>query len=112
MAKKVIKWGNWTELEKALGIKSKPAPVQNAVKKKAQIEKFSKCKVCGGQMTYVKGTNVLVCNCEVEKEREKTVTNPDGSVTKTKYKVKEPCGNINLVSHEYMGYVKYLFDDN
>ena len=110
MSKNVIKWGNWTELEKALGIKSKAVPAQNSAKKKTQIEKFAKCKSCGGQMTYIKGTNALICTCEIEKEKEKVVTNPDGSVTKTKYNVKEPCGNLNLVSDEYQSYMNYLFN--
>lgn len=110
MSKKVIKWGNWSELEKELGIKSsKPAQVSNG-KKKFQIEKFSKCRACGGQMTYLKGTNALICNCEVEREKEKITKNPDGTETKAKVTVKEPCGNLNLVSEEYQSYMRYLFD--
>ena len=111
MAKNVYTWGQWDEINKAFGFKPKAKEYKvDAAKKKAQIEKFSKCPVCGGQMMYVKGTNSLICENEVE--REKTITSKDenGVVTKTKAMVKERCGYVNLVDDAYMGYVNYLFN--
>ena len=112
MEKKFFRWNQFDELNKALGIKTKKKEIKvDNVKKKAQIEKFAKCPVCGGQMTYIKGTNSLICENEVE--REKTIVNKDKNgkvVSKTKTKVKEPCGYINLVDEAYMNYVNYLFN--
>lgn len=70
-------------------------------KKAAQIKKFSTCRICGGQMTYVKGTNILVCECDVQKKvksggEEKIVT--------------EKCGNTNIVDKAYQDYLNYLFN--
>ena len=111
MEKKVIKWGNWEELNKALGFgQPKPAQKKELANKKVKIEKFAKCKNCGGQMTYIKGTNAFICDCEVEREKEKIVKNKDGTESKVKYKVKEPCGATNLVAEEYQSYMRYLFD--
>lgn len=111
MEKKIYKWSQWDELNKALGFKSKAKEHKvDEVKKKAQIEKFSKCPVCGGQMTYIKGTNSLICENVIEKEKVLTSKDKNGVVTKSKAKVKEPCGYVNLVDEAYMGYVNYLFN--
>lgn len=111
--RKYFNWNEWDKVNKELGLKSKKSQVQNtdSVKKKSQIEKFCKCKECGGQMTYVKGTNALICECEVERTKERITRDKKGNVIgKEKYKVKEPCGNVDLVSNEYMSYVNYLFN--
>lgn len=81
----------WKDRDK-LG-KRKPEKIDEN-KRKAQREKFCKCKQCGGQMTYVEGTNIFLCQNEVEtKEGKKT------------------CGAINLVDDRYMDYVNYLFKE-
>lgn len=64
-------------------------------KRKGQREKFCKCKKCGGQMTYVPGTNVLICQNEIEDKNGK----------------KHICGAINMVDDRYMSYVDYLFQE-
>lgn len=106
MAKKVFKWGQWTELAQEFGFKMK-APVEfNPAKKKVQREKFACCKSCGGQMTYHKGTNVLTCENVVEKTK-KVTTETGEEVEKT---FKEVCGNTNIVDRDYIGYMEYLFN--
>lgn len=110
--RKYFNWNQWEEVNKEFGFRTKkPAQKNDAVKKKARIEKFCKCKECGGQMTYVKGTNTLICDCEVERQKEKAIRDKFGNiVNKEKITVKEPCGNVNIISEEYMGYVNYLFN--
>lgn len=80
----------WKEREK-LGKVSKERIDKN--KQKSQREKFCKCKKCGGQMDYISGTNIFVCNCKTfdAKGNEKI------------------CGNVNIVDDKYMDYVDYLF---
>lgn len=99
---RTVKWGDWESFQKLTGLKKKKngAPASNTQKKTKQKEKFAKCKECGGQMTYIPNTNVLVCENEVENTR---IT--DG--VKTTHKCR--CGNINLVDNKYLDYVKYLF---
>ena len=48
-----------------------------------------KCRVCGGDMIAITGTNVWVCQNMVEKTKSRK--NEDGSVTE--YKVTEMCDN-------------------
>lgn len=107
MSRKYIQWGNWEELSKATGIKMPKPQEANQAKKKPQIEKFSRCKECGGQMTYIKGSNILLCECQVDVEKE--FTKEDG--TTEKKVVKQTCGNINLVGKDYLGYMEYLFKE-
>lgn len=82
---------NWKDRNQVLGKPS--ADHIDEGKRKSQREKFCKCRKCGGQMTYVPGTNTLVCNCEVVGKDGKT----------------RVCGNINIVDDRYMSYVNYLF---
>jgi len=98
------------EINKALGFKAKKQAQQaqrnyDEQKRKAQRAKFCKCKTCGGMMTYVKGTNSLICENIVEKKKSKEV---DGKTQTTK--VTERCGAVNLVEDKYVSYLAYLFD--
>lgn len=85
---------------------SKTSKKTNDEKRNAQRAKFATCRHCGGQMKYISGTNILICENEVEKK--KTKTNEDG--TTVEYTVKETCGNINMVDAQYQDYMRYLFD--
>lgn len=109
MSRQYITWGSWDKVAEATGFKRKPSnpKKKNEDRKKSQREKFAKCRECGGQMTYVPGTNILVCENEVEKTR--TITHEDG--TKEEKTETRRCGNINLVDNQYMGYVGYLFGE-
>lgn len=64
-----------------------PALGYKIVAKSAKAPRPKKCKVCGGDMTAITGTNVWVCRNIVEKT--KTKKNEDGSVIE--YQVTEPC---------------------
>ena len=75
-------------------------------KRTSQRKKFCRCPSCGGMMTFVPGTNTLICENKVMKEKTKQLR--DG--VEQKYSVEEICGNINLVSDEFQGYLNYLFD--
>ena len=55
--------------------------------KVAKEPRPKKCRVCGGDMTAIAGTNVWVCQNVVEKTKSRK--NEDGSVTE--YKVTEMC---------------------
>lgn len=104
--RKYIQWGHMGEVESKLGIKRRPVKKKDADKTKKR-EKFAKCRQCGGQMTYIPGTNLLVCENEVEKKVKKTLE--DGTtkeVTET-----GRCGNINMVGDDFVGYVQYLFEE-
>ena len=57
--------------------------------KPAKEVRPKKCRVCGGDMTAITGTNVWVCQNIVEKTKPRK--NEDGSVTE--YKVTEMCDN-------------------
>lgn len=106
MARQYFEWGQWDEISKASGIKMPKPQERNKAKLKPQQEKFARCRKCGGQMRYLKGTNVLICENEIEVE--KTFENEDGTTTvKT---VKQTCGNINLVDKEYQSYARFLFE--
>ena len=101
-----IQWGHMGEVEGKLGIKRKPAKKKDMDKTKKR-EKFAKCRQCGGQMTYIPGTNLLICENEVEKKVKKTLE--DGTtkeVTET-----GRCGNINMVGDDFVGYAQYLFEE-
>jgi hypothetical protein len=96
-------------INKELGIKvGRPAQDRkyDENKRKSQRAKFCKCPKCKGMMTYVPNTNTLVCDNIVKKTKEKTLS--DGS--KTKIEVEERCGNVNVVSNQYVDYLAYLFD--
>lgn len=103
MARNYIKWGEWNTLEKKTGVKSSQTS-KNEDKRTAQRKKFIKCKKCGGDMTYIKGTNILICENLVEKK-------PKSNETKTGTNEKVICGNLNLVDNQYMNYVDYLFNN-
>lgn len=107
MSRKYYQWGNLDKLAKDMGIKMPKSTPPNPAKKKPQIEKFSRCKNCGGQMRYIVGSNVLICENQIEVEKE--FTKEDGTVEKKT--VKQMCGNINMVSREYLGYMNYLFNE-
>lgn len=96
-------------INKQLGLKRK-APAQakkyDENKRKSQRAKFCKCPKCKGMMTYVTGTNTLVCDNVVTKK--KTRISKDG--TKTEIEVQERCGTVNVVEPKYFDYLTYLFD--
>lgn len=104
MARTKYTWGELDKVAKDFGLKMSKA--KDAPDKEARKAKFAKCRVCGGQMTYLAGTNALICQCEVEKEFVKK--SEDGTETKVTKTV--TCGNVNLVSPQYMSYVTYLFE--
>lgn len=107
MARTYINWGRWNELSKETGIKRKPK-VANKKNEDGKIKKrkqFARCPKCGGQMTYVPETNILLCENEVQKKFSKK--NEDGTTTEeTKTAI---CGYTNLVDNKYLGYMNYLF---
>lgn len=102
MPRKYAKFGDW----EALGFKKAKSYKPDEKKKEAQRTKFARCRVCGGQMTYLNGTNTLICNNEVEKKRTKR--NDDGSLVE--FTVTEVCGTLNLVDEQYRSYLEYLFN--
>lgn len=106
MERKFFTWGQWDELSAELGFKPTKPQEKNKAKTKVQREKFARCRKCGGQMKYLAGTNILICENEVEVEKE--ITKEDG--TTFKKMEKQVCGNVNLVDKEYQGYMRYLFD--
>lgn len=55
-------------------------------------------------MTYIKDTNILICENLVEKKSKNNEPNAG-----TNEKV--ICGNLNLVDNQYMNYVDYLFNN-
>lgn len=93
---------NWADV---MNQSDKPKNKKND-KLAAQRKKFTKCKVCGGKMTYIAGTNIFLCENMVEKTKK--IKDENGVVTEKK--VTEPCGNTNLISKSYMNYINYLFN--
>jgi len=96
-------WGDWEAINTKKS-KGKGAKVDEQ-KREAQRTKFARCRVCGKQMTYLNGTNILVCKNEVEKK--KTRVNELGETVE--YTVSEECGNVNIVDTQYQDYMRYLF---
>ena len=98
-----VKYG-WTEMNKIaedMGLKIPKKKSNNDT-----VDKNSRRK-CGGQMTYIKGTNVLVCNNDIEVD----VTEVDESTgVSSVTKKKEKCGAINMVAEQYQSYMNYLFN--
>lgn len=110
MSKGRTKYGisDMDSIRRSLGL-SKPKAKERKFdedKRRAQRAKFCKCPACKGYMTYVRGTNSLICENEVTKTKERT--NKEG--VKSKFEVTEPCGFVNLVSEDYQGYLQYLFE--
>ena len=107
MARTYVNWGCWNELSKETGIKRK-LKVANKKNEDGKIKKrkqFARCPKCGGQMTYIPETNILLCENEVQKKFSKK--NEDGTTTEeTKTVI---CGYTNLVDKKYLGYMNYLF---
>ena len=107
MARTYVNWGCWDELSKETGIKRK-VKVANKKNEDSKIKKrkqFARCPKCGGQMTYIPETNILLCENEVQKKFSKK--NEDGTTTEeTKTVI---CGYTNLVDKKYLGYMNYLF---
>jgi uncharacterized protein with PIN domain len=104
---RTVKWGDWAELSKLTGFKRKNTTKKSDdSRKKSKREKFTKCKECGGQMTYVPDSNIFVCDNEVEKKKKKKLE--DGTIQE--FTVTERCGNVNLIDKQYEGYVKWLFN--
>lgn len=97
-----IKWGDWEQFNEITGYTPKKKVGKTATDE--QRAKFSRCKECGGKMTYIKGSNILICENKVEKEIKTTV---DGEETKSIRTVN--CGNINMVADKYQSYLEYLF---
>lgn len=107
MARTYVNWGCWDELSKEIGIKRKPkmANKKNEDGKIKKRKQFARCPKCGGQMTYIPETNILLCENEVQKKSLKK--NEDGTTTEeTKTVI---CGYTNLVDKKYLGYMNYLF---
>lgn len=105
MARTKYTWGELDKVAKDFGLKMPKAKAKDAPDKEARKAKFAKCRVCGGQMTYVPGTNVLVCDNMVEKEFTKV--GEDGKEVKSTKTVR--CATLNLVKDEYQSYMNYLF---
>ena len=105
MARIKYTWGELDKVAKDFGLKMPEVKAKVAPDKEARKAKFAKCRVCGGQMTYLAGTNVLICQCEVEKEFVKK--SEDGTETKVTKTV--TCNNINIVDEQYQSYMNYLF---
>ena len=103
MAREYAKWGEWDKI----GFKINKKVDKNSEKKKSQKEQFARCKVCGGQMIYLKGTNILVCSNTIEKK----ITAVDKSGKECESITAVPCSNINMVSEPYQSYMRYLFED-
>lgn len=103
MPRTYAKFGEWDRV----GLKGASTKIDEG-KRAGQRAKFSKCRNCGGQMTYIAGTNILICENEVEKTRQKLGETGEP----VEYTVKERCGNVNMVSDEFQGYMNYLFSDN
>lgn len=112
MSRTIYSWGQFEQLAKNLGLKFTNSNSHiDENKRKAQKEKFCKCKNCGGQCDYIKGTNCLICNCIVEKEKKVITKDKYGKVTSEKsVKILEPCGTIDVVPVKYQDYMKYLFE--
>lgn len=105
MPRTYVQWGDWSKLN-LKKTKGNYEPKVDENKKAAQKAKFGKCRICGGQMTYLGGTNILICENEVEKKKTKIGETGE----KVEYTVTEECGNINLVDAQYQSYMHYLFD--
>lgn len=105
MARIKYTWGELDKVAKDFGLKMPKSKVKEVPDKDARKAKFAKCRVCGGQMKYLAGTNAFICECEVDKEFTKVAE--DG--TETKYIKKVTCGNLNLVDEQYQSYMNYLF---
>lgn len=101
-----IEWGCWNEVAKATGIKRKKPNKIDSPEKIKKRAKFAKCPKCGGQMTYIPESNILICENQIEKEA--CVAKEDGTVATEKKTV--TCGYLNLVDKKYAGYVNYLFN--
>lgn len=105
--RRYIGWGHWDELAKETGIKRKSAQKKADPAKLKKRKQFAKCPKCGGQMTFLPETNILICENEVEKKFTKK--NEDGTTTE---EVKRAvCGYVNYVAKRYVGYLNYLFQD-
>ena len=103
MPRTYVKFGEW---DKA-GLKTpKHEGKVDENKRESQRVKFARCKNCGGQMTYITGSNILICQNEVEKKKTKI----DETGNKVEYTITEVCGNVNMVDAQYQGYMSYLFD--
>ena len=112
MSKKVYSWVEFEQLAKDLGLKFNSNTKNiDEVRRKAQREKFCKCKICGGQRDYIQGTNCLVCNCMVVKDKKEIVKDKKGNIISEKMVQSfDPCGSVDLVSPNYQDYIKYLFE--
>ena len=102
MPREYAKFGEWNKV----GFKNSTVKVDED-KRTSQRAKFAKCRFCGGQMTYLQGTNILICENEVEKSRKRT----DDTGAVIEYTVTEKCGNVNMVADEFQGYMNYLFSE-
>ena len=73
-------YSSFEEVAKAWGCKPVKKRTDDEEKLKKQQEKFvGKCKVCGQDLTYIYGTNVLACTNESCKGIKMTSKNEDGT---------------------------------
>ena len=71
-------YNSFEEAAKAFGCRPVKRKTDNAEKLQKQQEKFvGKCKVCGENLTYIYGTNVLACTNEKCKGIKMTSKNED-----------------------------------
>lgn len=74
------RYSSFTECAKAFGCRPVKRRTDNAEKLAKQREKFvGKCKVCGENLTYINGTNVLACTNPKCTGIKMTAKNDDGS---------------------------------
>lgn len=73
-------YSSFEEVAKAFGCKPLKKRTDDAEKLKNQQEKFvGKCRVCGQNLTYIDGTNVLACTNTSCKGIKRTYKNEDGT---------------------------------
>jgi hypothetical protein len=73
-------YNSFEEAAKAWGCRPVKKKTDDAEKLQKQQEKFvGKCRVCGQNLTYVYGTNILACTNETCKGVKMTGKNEDGT---------------------------------
>lgn len=73
-------YNSFEEAAKAFGCRPVKKKTDDANKLAKQQERFvGKCKVCGENLTYIHGTNVLACTNEKCKGIKMTSKNEDGT---------------------------------
>ena len=73
-------YNSFEEVAKAWGCKPVKKKTDNVEKLQKQQERFvGKCKVCGENLTYIYGTNVLACTNDKCQGVKMTAKNEDGT---------------------------------